>query len=146
MKYRALVLTAAVVLAAADEKEDANKKDLKALQGVWWVKWDKQDGKWRNIEELGGRWQLRIEISGRKLAYSIEPGTVHGTIELDATKKPPTIDVTFEEGTVMYGVYEVKGDTLKLCWTDKKGQERPKECDAKKGSPFRLEVLKRAKD
>jgi uncharacterized protein (TIGR03067 family) len=45
--------------------------------------------------------------------------TVQGTIEINPTKKPKTIDVKPEIGTnkgkTLLGIYELDGDSLKIC-------------------------------
>jgi uncharacterized protein (TIGR03067 family) len=135
--WRALVLTAAVVAIAADPpKDDASKKDLERLQGVW-----------DQVTDDGSPFVCRVVISGTKLTYIIHPGEFPGTLKIDATKKPATMDVAFKKDLpTLYGIYEVKGDTLRICFTDEKGKERPKEFDAKKGSPYTLWVFKRAKE
>jgi uncharacterized protein (TIGR03067 family) len=140
---RVLVLTAAVVALAADPPEDhANKKDLTRLQGVWQLRHTKEDGE--DSAMPSGAW-VDIVISGSKFALVLgHIAAVSGSLTLDATKEPPAIDVAFEQDKVfLCGIYEVKEGTLRICFTDKKGKQRPKEFDAKKGSPYTLWVLKR---
>jgi uncharacterized protein (TIGR03067 family) len=67
---------------------------------------------------------------------------------VDVAKKPKTIDITFtegpEKGKTIVGIYELEGDTYKVC-INVNGKERPKEFAAKAGSGHGLEVLKREK-
>jgi uncharacterized protein (TIGR03067 family) len=135
--WRVLVLAAAVVAMAAEPpKDDASKKDLERLQGVW-----------DQVTDDGGHFACRLVISGTKLTYITHPGEFPGTLKLDATQKPAMIDVAFEKDhPTLYGIYEEKGDTLRICFSSK-AKERPKAFDdAKKGSPYMLWVLKRVKD
>ncbi len=68
---------------------------------------------------------------------------------MDSTKKPHAINATFvdaegaEKGTAL-GIYELKGDQLKIAWREK-GKERPKEFFSKSGSGIRPMTFQRAK-
>jgi uncharacterized protein (TIGR03067 family) len=148
--WRVLVLTVAVVAIAAEPpKDDANKKDLKRLQGVWQVRHIRGDG-----EECDDPLPMWVVISEDKFALALGLiGDVSGPLKLDAAKVPPAIDIAFEKDRVsLYGIYEVKGDTLRICFTSKRSKskqpskDRPKEFDARKDSPYTLWVLKRVKD
>ena len=50
------------------------------------------------------------------------------TQRLDPSKSPKTLDVTVTEGlnkgVVILGIYEISGDTLKVCF-DPEGKKRP---------------------
>ena len=71
-----------------------------------------------------------------------------GTQKLDPSKSPKTIDVTMTEGpskgTVMLGIYEIDGDTLKVCF-DPHGKKRPTEFKSAPGSQTFVNVHKRVK-
>ena len=71
-----------------------------------------------------------------------------GTQKLDPSKSPKTIDVTMTEGlnkgTVMLGIYEIDGDTLKVCF-DAEGKKRPTEFKSAPGSQTFVNVHKRVK-
>ena len=72
-----------------------------------------------------------------------------GIVTLDPTRKPKAIntwdqDGPYEDQTVP-GIYEVDGDTLKLCFA-RPGQERPKEFTTKSGTAFLVCVYKRHKN
>jgi uncharacterized protein (TIGR03067 family) len=114
------------------------------LQGIWQLQRIKHEGK--EYEEVRG-WFI---ISGKQLTCVIgHIGDVSGPLKLDAAKEPATIDVDFDFGKYqesLHGIYAVKGDTLKICFGVDVGKERPKEFDAKTGSPYRLWVFKRVKD
>ena len=66
------------------------------------------------------------------------------TYTVDLTKKPATIDIKPKGDELVKGIFEVKGDTLKLCF-GKEGADRPTEFkgDAEKRTVF--VTLKRAK-
>ena len=71
-----------------------------------------------------------------------------GTQKLDPSKSPKTIDVTVTEGlnkgAVMLGIYEINGDTLKVCF-DPEGKKRPTEFKSASGSADFVNVHKRVK-
>jgi uncharacterized protein (TIGR03067 family) len=73
---------------------------------------------------------------------------IEGTFKRDKSKKPSQIDVTINEGPdnikgkVSKGIYEIKGDTMKLCAAHADG-ERPSEFSAPEGSRHVLITLKR---
>jgi uncharacterized protein (TIGR03067 family) len=139
----ALALAATAVATAADEKDDANKKDLKALQGTW-----KVEKALRGGEEApaGETEKSKFVFEGNK--FMIDEGRPRketATFTLDATQKPKTIDLTFamvKEAAL--GIYEVDGDTLKICFGGP-GKDRPKKMESEKGSGLLLIVLKRQK-
>jgi uncharacterized protein (TIGR03067 family) len=67
-------------------------------------------------------------------------GTVNerGTIKLDASKKPMTIDLAIGEGTdagkAQLGIVEVSGDTMKLHLDSPGAGQRPTDFTGKDGS------------
>jgi uncharacterized protein (TIGR03067 family) len=114
---------------------DAAKQDLKRLQGKWKVVERILDGKKR---EPSGAWT----ISGHEISYG--PQTVaRGVFKLDATTKPRRFDLDLA-GLSNKGIYQIEGDTLRICQGGK--EQRPKAFESKPGSKYALTVLKRVKD
>jgi uncharacterized protein (TIGR03067 family) len=70
-----------------------------------------------------------------------------GTLEVDETSTPKSFNLRFdtgpETGNTSYGIYELDGDTWKICLT-LRGGTRPKKFATKTGSGLALETLKRA--
>jgi uncharacterized protein (TIGR03067 family) len=73
-----------------------------------------------------------------------------GTYKADAKKKPRQIDLLFEEGPgdvkdkTSKAIFEIKGDTLRIC-TGKPGEDdRPTEFSAPEGTNRLLLTFKRA--
>jgi uncharacterized protein (TIGR03067 family) len=120
------------------------KGDLEKLQGVWNITALETDGSELPDNMFSG---AQIAIKGDTFE-SLSMGMVYsGKITLDVAKKPKHFDITFTEGHAKgktnYGIYEIKGDSWKLCLCTT-GKDRPKSLATKPGSGFALETLKRA--
>jgi len=109
-------------------------KELKKIQGTWKFILQEMDGKERPKEELT---KLTITFAGDKWSVRVEDKVVQaGTHQLDGTKKPGQIDAVVTEGedkgSTMLGIYELKGDKMKVCF-DPKGKQRPTSFTSKTG-------------
>jgi uncharacterized protein (TIGR03067 family) len=127
--------TVLVLLVPADKaKDDAGKKELDKLQGTWKSVSFEMNGKKTPEDELKKR---TVTYTGDKWEVK-EDGkvVVAGTQKLDPTKDPHEIDSLVTEGegkgTTMLGIYELKGDTFRVCF-DPTGKERPKSFTPKEG-------------
>jgi uncharacterized protein (TIGR03067 family) len=114
--------------------EDAGKNDLKKLQGTWRFISQEIEGKPKPPEEVK---KLTITFSGDK--WSVRDGdqvVQAGTHKLDPSKKPAQVDAAVDEGegkgSTMLGIYELKGDTMKVCF-DTEGKQRPASFTSKAG-------------
>jgi uncharacterized protein (TIGR03067 family) len=127
----------------ATRSEDA-KKDLQHLQGTWQLesiedsKKAKLDVKKRTLF-VGG--DIVLVQEGERLIQA-------GTLRLVTSKSPRMIDVTVRKGehvdNTMLGIYELKGDTLKVCF-DPEGDSRPRQFSAKADSSIFVATYKRVK-
>jgi uncharacterized protein (TIGR03067 family) len=131
--------------ARADDKADV-EKELKKFQGTWTFESSKSGGKELPADVLKG---LILTFEGDK--HTVKKGDEviqAGTQKLNPSKSPKTIDVTMTEGpnkgTVMLGIYEIDGDTLKVCF-DPHGKMRPTEFRNAPGSENFVNVHKRVK-
>jgi uncharacterized protein (TIGR03067 family) len=132
-------------VALADEKVDL-EKEVGRFQGAWTFESSESGGKKLPIDELKG---LTLIFEGDKHTVKKGDKVIQvGTQKLDPTKSPKTIDVTLAEGpikgTVMLGIYEIDGDTLKVCF-DPQGKKRPTEFKSAPGSDDFVNVHKRVK-
>jgi uncharacterized protein (TIGR03067 family) len=138
MRARGLVLALAAGLLVAAEKTD---KGGKSLEGTWLIVSVTQDGKADDKAK-----DHKVVFEGNKMTVDTEKGQHKGTFSLDPKKK--TIDIMPSEGNnkgkTFKGIYELKGNDLKLCFT-RPDNERPKEFKSEAGSGCVLAVLKRAK-
>jgi uncharacterized protein (TIGR03067 family) len=143
-RYLCLFGVVALLLVAADDKDDA-KKEIDRFQGTW---------KFESVE-MGGEKvppdafkDASLTIEGNKFTMKEGEMVSHGTFKVDVGKKPKTIDGTFTDGELkgktLLGIYELDGDTYKACF-DLSGKERPTKFETKKGTMLVLEVLKRQK-
>lgn len=130
--------------ARADEKADAIKKALKKLEGTWKVVSVEVDGKKRaNAQGTG-------VFKGNTFTFRQKEQVVEGTFTIDPAKSPKTLDLTVTKGKFKgkksLAIYELKGDTLKACWTlFAKPGKRPEKFETKDGSGLLLGVYKRQK-
>lgn len=96
-----------VLLAGLAEQTDAQE-----IQGVWQL---------TSITIVGEvRTDVRdraIEIEGKSLMMLQKGRQIRAkTIRLDWSKHPKHIDLTSETTQPMYGLYELEGDTLRICF------------------------------
>jgi uncharacterized protein (TIGR03067 family) len=129
----------------ADDRADVDK-ELKKFHGVWTFESAEAGGKKTPADELKG---LTVTFAGD--TYTVRKGDEviqAGTQKLDPSKSPKAIDVTVTEGlnkgAVMLGIYEIDGDTLRVCF-DEGGKKRPTEFKSAAGSETFVNVHKRAK-
>jgi uncharacterized protein (TIGR03067 family) len=117
--------------------------DIKKLQGEWLITSLHMDGQ-KSPDSVFS--DAKIIVKGTKFT-SITMGTTYkGSIELDETKSPKAVDLNFtagpEKGCRNLGIYELEGDTWKLCLATR-GPVRPKNFSTKPGDGVALEILKR---
>jgi uncharacterized protein (TIGR03067 family) len=120
------------------------RKDLQAMQGTW------------QMESHVDAKKTKIDVKKRKLFIGAELFLTRdgdkmlqaGVIRLVTGKSPRRIDVVVRKGqhedNTMLGIYEVKGDTLKLCF-DPEGEGRPAAFEAKPDTARYVAVYKRVK-
>jgi len=117
------------------------KGDLKKLQGSWTVTELESEG--RKMPYSGSK----IVLDGEKFTTIAMGSDYGGTVELDTTKSPKTFDLLFtsgpHKGAKSLGIYELDGDTWRICLAFAGIKTRPKEFVTKPGSGFALETLKR---
>jgi len=122
------------------------EKELKKFQGTW---------TFASLEE-GGKVVPPAALKGNTFIFEGDKYTIKNgdavvqvaTLKLDPSKSPKTFDVTAtvgpQEVVISLGIYEISGDTLKLCYVEV-GKKRPTEFKTAVGSQTTLAVLKRVK-
>jgi uncharacterized protein (TIGR03067 family) len=127
-------------------------KDQDHLQGTWAVTELVANGKPAPEEVVQ---KMKWTVKGDKLTLSLpgrdgKPATKEFRFKLGPTKSPRTIDLTALDGpykgTVSLGIYELDGDTLKLCVSNNpRKKDRPGAFDSPPGSQMGLFTMKRGK-
>jgi uncharacterized protein (TIGR03067 family) len=148
MTATALVLVAGLLTAAADDKQEATKKDRELMQGHWTVVSLVRNG--MDVPQAQGI-KVSIDADGNAahLPSEKEPmPDLKGKITIDPSKNPKTIDLVVVEGSrkgqTMAGIYEIDGDTLRICRPGP-GKDRPTEFSSKEGSGCDIITYKRDK-
>ena len=131
------MFSARSVAAAADARE---------LQGVWNVVSQEQGGQQLPEDRLQAANSRLIFDRNRLLSRDTAPdGKDVGqdvTYGLDPTQSPKAIDL-IRNGRTLLGIYELDGDTLKLC-VDREPGRRPTQFKTAQGSQEILHVAQRA--
>lgn len=137
----------AAALVAADDKPKADaKKELEPFQGTWTIVSIERDGEKVPEDEVK---EIRLVVKGdERLVLAGDEVRSKATFTVDASKKPPTMDVKVTEGPLagktVKGIYELKDGDLKICLA-LEGDKRPDDFTAKEGSGRLLQVYKKAK-
>jgi uncharacterized protein (TIGR03067 family) len=123
-----LLLIVALLTIATDKEKDQAKKDLDSLQGTWVMAGLEVEGKQVPEEKITG---TTLTIKGDRYIVKVKDTAHEVTIKLDPAKKPKAIDMYFPDGPELpklaKGIYEVDGDTFKICRAQAPGQDRPRE-------------------
>ena len=134
------------------DKQARSDKDL--LQGKWKAVAATRDGKARTEEELKDK-PMMLTFEGDKATLRDGDRDVGEpvTFKLDPSKKPKQIDVKPPAGSdgterpMMKGIYELKGDTLKLAFkrAEEPGQSPERPTDFTPGERGMVVTLERQK-
>lgn len=137
----ATLVTFGLLVAAGVFAQD--KKAINKLDGKWVVVSVERDGK----ADEGLKGAVRVN-AGEKYTLTPKDGkAISGAFKVDPSKKPKTMDMLPSEGRykgkTLLGIYELDGDTLKICFAEP-GKDRPTEFTSK-GSGVVLAIHKREK-
>lgn len=119
--------------------------DAKSMDGTWLP----------STAELGGekfpdevRKSIKLVIGDGKYTVTVGKEPDKGTVKLDPSKKPKSMDITGVEGPTkgktILAIYEMTGDTLKICY-DLSGNARPSAFKTTTGSRLFLVTYHRGK-
>src|SRR5262245_48988473 len=105
-------LLLATALAASAAEADQTKDDLKNGQGDWTFVSVEIDGK----DATNAFKDAKLTVKEERVTLVFSNGTkLVWTFRLDATTKPKCVDFKNEKDEASEGIYELKGDELKVC-------------------------------
>jgi uncharacterized protein (TIGR03067 family) len=115
--------------------------DLAAIQGTWRVTYSEDSGRVAPQEMLK---DLQFRFIESKLITQIGARITEATFQLDSATTPKSIDLT-EKGRTKQGIYDLDGDTLRICFAEE-SKDRPTAFDSKPDSSNDVVImLKRIK-
>jgi uncharacterized protein (TIGR03067 family) len=123
------------------DKAKAAAEELRRLDGTWEVEALVTDGQETRRPTRG---HTRLTLKGGKFTYLFKDGTVadDGTVAVDPTATPKTIDISGRGNADVPGVYELKKDELRI-YVAPPGKPRPPKLESKEGSGHILFIYKR---
>ena len=128
-----------------ERQQDAAESDLEKLQGTWRVISSQVGDEKAEADEVARR---KVTVKGDLLIYDYgneQKDKQEGTIKLDPKTKAFDWTWTFpQQGATMLGIYELKGDDLRICFGND-GLVRPRQFVIGKEDVVWLLVLKREK-
>jgi uncharacterized protein (TIGR03067 family) len=124
-------------LGAREKQAKAAKAERDKLQGTWAMTEGTTDGKPASPDFAG---KIKIIFANSKCEIVMPDKQLAGTYNVTGKSKPGQIEIT-TDAKVMHGIYEIQGDTLKLCLIDG-DQPRPTEFQSEPGSRVMYLVLK----
>jgi uncharacterized protein (TIGR03067 family) len=120
--------------------------DRKQIEGTWLPVEAEMAGEKFPDEILK---TIKLILKGETYTVLVGDKTDEGTSKLAPDKSPKAIDITGtkgpNEGKTFLAIYELKGDTLRVCY-DLSGEKRPSEFATKANTKLYLVTYKRAKN
>lgn len=136
------ILLGAVGLNMANDESPANsesiERELAKFQGFWKVEQAFRAGEPAPAER---RERMSLTFKGNQVIKD-EDQDDPGTVKLDPKQSPAHFDLIDKSGAASLGIYQIEGDTLKLCVTVP-GEERPKTFESTPETRAFYFVLKR---
>jgi uncharacterized protein (TIGR03067 family) len=142
--HRVLLVALALALSWSSAAWGGKAQD-DSLQGTWLPSSAELAGKMFPDEVLK---TIKLVIKDDKYTVTVGDKADQGTVKLMASAKPKAMDITGTEGPnkgkTILAIYEVKGDTLRVCY-DLSGKKHPTEFKTEAGTQLFLVEYKRPK-
>lgn len=124
MKLRVMAIGIAWLLLAASPPPEAVQKELDAIRGTWTVATAEQDGRADDSMK-----NATVTITGDQFTTKVGATPLrHGTVAIDPTKQPKTIDLVYsdgpQKGKSSLGIYNLHEDSWILFFSVP-GKKRP---------------------
>jgi uncharacterized protein (TIGR03067 family) len=138
-----VALLALVAASPAEDAKEAAAKEKKLMEGTWDIVSVTVDGNDVPKPEEKATLVVKGDTWAIKVGDTVNQ---EGTFKIDPTIKIKTIDVmqTKPDGSNRIGIYELKGDEMKICLVGD-GKDRPTAFESKSGSGAYLAVYKKSK-
>jgi uncharacterized protein (TIGR03067 family) len=121
----------------------AEGSDQKVIQGTWVMTRMESAGKEVSRAKLAES-RIRLMIAGGRMTMQRPGRTQNLTFTLDPSKDPREIDLDDGESLITRAIYQLDGDTLKICWAEP-GAARPLDFTTDAISQDTLYVFQRVK-
>ncbi len=124
---RFIVIASCLIFSwVAPARADLSMNDFRQLQGSWTLMYAEQNGMQFSYDVSG---LGRLFVRGNRYTLGPQtPGGATGKFALNGSRWPRQIDFTPmtgpHSGQTLYGIYEILGDTHKVCFAAP-GQPRP---------------------
>ena len=119
MNFHVLMLVFSGLLLGADKAKHDGMADHKKIQGTWALTTAKDSGK----DQVKGIEHFKLIVTANHFRLEFQDKVLQKfTYQLNPSKQPKWIDVTeIVDGKAQdpaRGIYELKGDTLKICFPE----------------------------
>jgi uncharacterized protein (TIGR03067 family) len=144
MRAMWMVAVFALVVSSSLGQDKAGTTDKDKIQGTWVPVAGTKGGKDMPAEMVKG---VKISFTTDKMILKGDGKSFKSmeyAYKIDPTKMPKEMDVTFEDGKLGQGIYELDGDNLKIAHGEL-GEARPKDFTSKDGSNVTVMSFKREK-
>ena len=132
-------LLGALTLTTIDAR-DGGDDPMKQLQGTWTLVSGEKAG--QKSPERDAQ-SVSVIITQDTLTFRRPRHEETTRMALDPTTRPRQITLTQDDGSIRPGIYEIGGDTLRICLSGT--DERPRDFTSPPGSRIALMVLERQK-
>ena len=141
-----ILLALGCLIGSDDAKtSDQSKKDLEKMQGTWHAIAAEVKGTPSDADAL-----KKFELVVKNDSYTVKTSGkehVSAKLVLRADKEPKEMDIVLETDPVYKGIYEIDGDTLKICLvlSSDDDSKRPKEFKSEEDSNTALFTWERTR-